>query len=342
MKDSFRQKKHFVAPVRLSLIGGGTDVEPFSTEEGSRVLNFAFNKQVDFYVTLEKVIHAEHKKIQVEVINSSGVVDRDSEFVSGLESSLNQTFNEIPNAIKLQIQSPVPNGSGLGTSSTMVVGAVFAISSSLGISISREELIETAFNIERKKMKIIGGFQDYYPATYGGINLIQQLPGGRPTRSSFAITDSFLLELESRLFCFNLGVSRKGESILLDQVNRSRDVNSITRSALRYQLHLANSLIGAITDSDFETMLDVIDESFKHKKHFSPLISSPIIEKFESELAKRGARGIKVSGAGGGGHMFCFLPIDFDIEEDDYLNQLKRLDVRVSPKGATELINEHF
>lgn len=316
-------------------------MEPFSSEEGTKILNFACNKEVRFEITQRSSFYEPKKTVIIEIYNSSGVNEGSSIFLTNLESAINSLAGKGKGHWILRVFSPVPNGSGLGTSSTIVLGSIFAMNTILGVSIDFPNLIETAQAVERHKMKILGGFQDYFPAAYGGFNLIQRSArDGQIRRENFIVPQSFLRELETRIFCFDLQMSRRGEAIIQDQVQRSLDMSGKTRIALRNQLELAEQLTTAINGNNFETMLDIIDESFLVKKQFSPLISSPEIENLESRLRKSGIRGIKVSGAGGGGHMFCFLPPNFIISNDSTLNKLKRLDICVNPDGAREVHNE--
>jgi len=340
MPDPWNKKRVFVAPIRLSLIGGGTDVEPFSSEEGTKILNFACSREVRFEIMQSKSSHDSRKSVTVEIYNNSGVNEGPSTFLSNLESALNGLAGERKGHSVLRVFSPVPNGSGLGTSSTIVLGSIFAVKTIFGIPFNYPNLIDTAAAVERFEMKILGGFQDYFPAAYGGFNLIQKSAGeAQIKREMFRVSHTFQRELETRIFCFDLQINRRGEAIIQDQVQRSRDLNGATRIALRHQLDLAERLTYAISGDNFEEMLDIIDESFLVKKKFSPLISTPEIDNLESNLRKKGIRGIKVSGAGGGGHMFCFLPPDFVVSDDNLLNRLKRLEICVNPNGVREVHN---
>jgi len=298
----------FLAPLRLSLAGGGTDVPPFCNESGSKVINLAINKFVKVEIEETKNQFSSKKTADVFVRSSSGYSQPENQFAQQLSNSIQRHF-KLRNNLAIVITNPVRPNSGLGTSSTMIIATLKALDVVLGTKIQNMDLISLALQIERIEMGVSGGFQDFFPAIFGGLNMINFNKESKDWEcSKFSITESFVSLLNNSLFALELGVLRDSKRVIEDQIERSLNANSPTILALKRQLDIVDSLGKAIETEDFDSIVLCVDQSYESKKNFSPLITNEIIDQTESILRALGGRGIKVSGAGGGGHMFCFFP----------------------------------
>jgi D-glycero-alpha-D-manno-heptose-7-phosphate kinase len=221
----------------------------------------------------------------------------------------------------------------------MIVATLKALDVVLGTKKQDMDLIALALQIERIEMGVKGGFQDFFPAIFGGLNLINFDQESKEWAcSKFSITESFVSILNRSLFAIELGILRESERVIEDQIERSLNADSLTTMALKRQLDIVDSLGKAIDTEDFDSIVICVDHSYESKKNFSPLITNEIINQTESTLRAFGGRGIKVSGAGGGGHMFCFFP---EGKPDSLVNaipnSMKTLDFQFEQRGFREI-----
>ena len=328
----------FLAPLRLSLAGGGTDVPPFCNQSGSKVINLAINKFVKVEIEEIKNQFSLKKTADVFVRSTSGYSQPENQFAQQLSRSIEHHFS-LKDNLAITITNPVRPNSGLGTSSTMIVATLKALDVVLGTKMQNMDLIALALQIERIEMGVKGGFQDFFPAIFGGLNLINFDKESKEWAcSKFSITDSFVSLLNSSLFALELGILRDSERVIEDQIERSLKTDSLTTMALKRQLDIVDSLGKAIDTEDFDSIVICVDQSYESKKNFSPLITNEVINQTESTLRALGGRGIKVSGAGGGGHMFCFFP---EGKPDSLVNaipkSMKTLDFQFEQRGFREI-----
>lgn len=328
----------FLAPLRLSLAGGGTDVPPFCNQSGSKVINLAINKFVKVEIEEIKNQFSLKKTADVFVRSTSGYSQPENQFAQQLSRSIEHHFS-LKDNLAITITNPVRPNSGLGTSSTMIVATLKALDVVLGTKMQNMDLIALALQIERIEMGVKGGFQDFFPAIFGGLNLINFDKESKEWAcSKFSITDSFVSFLNSSLFALELGILRDSERVIEDQIERSLKTDSLTTMALKRQLDIVDSLGKAIETEDFDSIVICVDQSYESKKNFSPLITNEVINQTESTLRALGGRGIKVSGAGGGGHMFCFFP---EGKPDSLVNaipkSMKTLDFQFEQRGFREI-----
>lgn len=295
----------YIAPLRLSLAGGGTDVPPFSEEFGSHVINFAIQKYVE--ISIKPADGYSNTPLRLKLKNHQNQTQGRDLFVKRLEQSLNQCFTP-ERAIDIEVMNPVKPSSGLGTSSSMIVSILKALDDYFDRNSNLLRLVSEAIRIERNEMGILGGFQDYFPAVYGGLNSIKYSKKDQWTITRVEMNEKVRKFLEESIFAFELGIKRNSQQVVKDQIKRASIHKSATQRALLEQLQTATALLGALRDGKIDDVLDLVENSYLQKKKFSPLITNEYIDDIELKLRAKGARGIKVSGAGGGGHMFCFFP----------------------------------
>ena len=328
--------KRFIAPLRLSLVGGGTDVPPFCDMSGSKVINFAISTFIQAH--LKTLDNSTTPQIKVIIEDFNGIPEENSDFGNLLGRELFSIF-KIQEPLALKIKNPVRKGSGLGTSSAMILAAIHAVSEYLEFNLQDEKKLDLAWNVERNNMGIPGGFQDFYPAMYGGLNLISKEAGSERIKvERLDVSKSFALRLCQSICVIEVGVERDSQSIISDQASRAKIPNSMTQKALKEQLRLVAEMKEALFKEDLEHVILIVEEAAYWKKRFSPLISNSTTEEIEKNLRTIGGKGVKISGAGGGGHMYCFFPegIPQDLELR-FSKSMKRLPIFIENQGIREL-----
>ena len=302
------------APLRLGLAGGGTDVSPFSDEHGGCVLNAT----IDLYAQaiLEPLESGQAQfvaeDLQQQYLHEPGSAATRPAALPlhvGIYRRVMQQFNgghELP--LKMTTYADVPPGSGLGTSSTMVVCMLQAYNEWLQLGMGEYELAHLAFEIERVDLALAGGKQDQYAAAFGGFNFIEFGPGERVLVNPLRIKDWIVSELEASTVLFYTGQSRESASIIQRQIDNTRagDARSMAASmALRQD---AVAMKEAILRGDFAAYANVLGRSWLAKKQMASGISNAGIDEIYDAAITAGAIAGKISGAGGGGFMMFYVP----------------------------------
>jgi D-glycero-alpha-D-manno-heptose-7-phosphate kinase len=296
------------APLRLGLAGGGTDVSPFSDEHGGFVMNVTIDKFA--YAT---ILPSESGQAEFESLDAG---HRDSldpvavtlapgptQLIRGVYLRVaDQLLGERPR-IRVRAHSDAPPGSGLGSSSTMVVSLVAAFAEYFGLALGEYEIAQLAFDIERKDLGLSGGKQDQYAAAFGGFNFMEFYAGDRVVVNPLRIKDWIWNELEASLVLYFTGVSRASAKIIDEQARNVREGNSQSIEAMHRLKQEAVQMKEALLRGDLQRLADVMQSGWQAKKLSASSISNPMIDEIEALAFANGARAAKVSGAGGGGFM---------------------------------------
>jgi D-glycero-alpha-D-manno-heptose-7-phosphate kinase len=294
------------APLRLGLAGGGTDVSPYCDIYGGLVLNATINLYA--YCTIEEtndnkiVIEASdlHKKLYYEV-SESLPIDGDLDLHKGVYNRVVKDFKIQPMSFRIITYSDAPAGSGLGSSSTMVVCILKAFVEWLNLPLGDYEIARMAYEIERKDLKLSGGKQDQYAATFGGFNYMEFLTEDLVLVNPLRIKRWIVDELESSIVLYYTGASRSSAKIIDEQrknassgnVQAIKAMHNIKLSTIKMKL--------ALLKGDIETFASLIGENWENKKNMATNITNPNIQKVFDVAISSGALSGKVSGAGGGG-----------------------------------------
>jgi D-glycero-alpha-D-manno-heptose-7-phosphate kinase len=302
------------APLRLGIAGGGTDVSPYSDTFGGCVLNATINmyaySYIDDDVASNKVIfEAVDLGIREEIELEKGVIleGRLKLHRAVYLRIMNDYFGGELKPLRIITHSDAPAGSGLGSSSTVVVSMLRGLTQLYSLPLGEYDLAQLAFSIERVDCQLSGGKQDQYAATFGGFNFMEFFAGNRVVVNPLRIRRYIVNELESSLILYFTGASRDSAKIIDDQIKSLEEdkeseleaMHSVKRSAYRIKEHLLKSDIDAMA-ADFL-------ESWENKKKTSSSITNPMIQEIEDEIFNIGAKSMKVSGAGGGGFMMIFV-----------------------------------
>jgi len=297
------------APLRLGLAGGGTDVSPFSDEFGGYVLNatidmYAYctieiteDNMISFYAAdIEEYFEIDSR----DCIELDGVLD----LHKGVYNRVIKQFNNgIPLSFRMTTYSDALPGSGLGSSSTMVVAILKAFEEWLRLPLGEYDMAHLAFEIERVDVGLSGGKQDQYAATFGGFNFIEFYAGERVIVNPLRIKNWIINELESSIILYHTGVSRQSAQIIDEQSKNAREKNIKTLEAMHELKEDALVMKEAILRGELHRIAEYLDKSWQAKKRTASVISNKFIEDILEVAIKAGAFSGKVSGAGGGGVM---------------------------------------
>lgn len=294
------------APLRISFAGGGTDVPPYPATEGGCVLSATINRYAYGSLTprSDRVVRIESVDFDTTTELS---LDEDVQLDGRLDlikAAVSRFGREGTDGYDLVLRSNAPPGSGLGSSSTMMVALTGLLSEHYGTALGEYETADLAHAIEREDLAISGGLQDHYAATFGGFNFIEF--GERVIVNPLRVRDEVAHELElSLLLCFT-GITRQSAKVIDDQTGRVTGGSSDTLAGLRAQKELATEMKAALLRGELQDFGTLLGEAWKQKKRLSPLISNPHIEQLYEIATRNGALGGKVTGAGGGGYILLF------------------------------------
>lgn len=321
------------APLRLGLAGGGTDVAPYCDIHGGYVLNATLDRYAYAVIkTLDepfvRFVATDQQTEKVKTITEPLVLNGKMDLHKAVYNEIIQRYNggkSIP--LELSTFCDAPAGSGLGSSSTLVVVMIRAFAELLNLPLDDYALAQLAFKIERVDCGLQGGRQDQYSATFGGFNFMEFYADERAVINPLRIKNWIICELEASLVLFYTGVSRESAKIIADQsdnvkagaVEATEAMHGIKREALMMKECLLRG--------DFDGIVKSMREGWESKKRSAKTVSNPHIDEIYNVAINSGALAGKVSGAGGGGFMMFFVPPD---KRMDVIRSLNHFEGQVS------------
>jgi D-glycero-alpha-D-manno-heptose-7-phosphate kinase len=324
------------APLRLGLAGGGTDVAPYCDVHGGYVLNATLDRYAYAVITTlnEPVVRFVATDLQMsrvlpveDLSQPDGALDLHKAVYREMMDRYNSGH---PIPMELSTFCDAPAGSGLGSSSTLVVVMVRAFAELLNVPLDDYTIARLAFKIERIDCGLQGGRQDQYSATFGGFNFMEFYAEQRAVINSLRIKEWIICELEASLILFYTGVSRESDKIIADQSNvlsRSADAMDAMHGIKQEALVMKECLL----KGDFGGIVESMRNGWDSKKRSSTAVSNRQIDEIYEAAIAAGALSGKVSGAGGGGFMMLFAPPD------------RRMDViRTLARFRGQVSNCHF
>ncbi len=303
------------APLRIGLAGGGTDLSNYYKKYGGLVLNATINKYA--YCELSQInegFQAESldycKKFQVNQFNIQEEYEIPKELIlhAAVYRKIIILFNNGENInIKITTACDSPIGSGLGSSSTLVVAMIKAFDEILNLGLDDYEISELAYEIERIDCNLEGGKQDQYAASFGGLNFIE-FEKDKTIVNPLKIKNWFKCELESSLILHFTGISRSSADVIREQ---SKTVNLKKNKTLSYFHKIKKEtyfMKEAFLKCDKNKIIESLQRSWKLKYMTSKKVSNKVIDETIDIGFKYGAQAAKVSGAGGGGFILFLSP----------------------------------
>lgn len=325
------------APLRLGLAGGGTDVSPYCDIHGGYVLNATIDRYAYAVIkTLdEPVLRFIAADQQVEIIKSVDSVlplNGKLDLHKAVYNHMVQNFNGgIPIPLELSTFCDAPAGSGLGSSSTLVVAMIRAFVELLNLPLDDYTIANMAFQIERVDCGLQGGRQDQYSATFGGFNFMEFYADERATINPLRIKNWIICELEASLVLYFTGVSRESAHIIADQSSNVKSGAVEALEAMHGIKHEAQVMKECLLRGDFDGLVESMRQGWESKKRSAKTVSNSNIDAIYDAAIQAGALAGKVSGAGGGGFMWFFVPTE------------KRMDViRTLSDFGGQVSNCHF
>jgi D-glycero-alpha-D-manno-heptose-7-phosphate kinase len=320
----------------LSFAGGGTDVPPFPEREGGCVLSMTINRfawgtlrpRDDEQVCLNSLDFGLSLTYSTR---SQPVYDGQLDLAKAVVKHLNGDDRQ---GFDLFLHSDAPPGSGLGSSSAMIVALVGLFKEYRRLPMTDYEVAELAYTIERVDLGIPGGLQDQYAAAFGGFNFIEFL-ADRVVVNSLRVNPNILNELEYNLLLCHTGKVRLSSNIIADQVARYERSEQESLDALRELKRLTVEMKNVILNGKFELLGGMLDQEWQHKKRMSPKISTPELDDLYDLARSSGALGGKITGAGGGGYMLLYCRFDRKHEVRDVMRRAgcDVHDIAMEPSG---------
>ena len=326
------------APLRLGLGGGGTDVSPYCDQFGGLVLNATIDKYA--YTVIEpggagaglQFTASDKQQSWAGESEPALPLDGQLDLHKGVYNRIVRDFNGgRPLPLRMTTHTDAPPGSGLGSSSTLVVAMIKAYVEWLNLPLGEYDIARLAFQIERQDVGLSGGRQDQYAATFGGFNFMEFHPQERVVVNPLRIKNWIVSELEASLLLYFGGVSRDSARIIDEQAGNVKSKDSTAIDAMHALKQEALAMKECLLKGDFDGLVESMNAGWLAKKRMASSISNPQIEA-SYELARRaGMRAGKISGAGGGGFMMLLV------------DPVRRMDViRALSTTQGQVYNCHF
>lgn len=301
------------APLRIGLAGGGTDVSPYSDLYGGAILNATISLYA--HATIEPL---EENRILLEAndrsegesfeLADSLPINGHLDLLKGVYNCIVRDYGRINRGFKLSTFVDAPAGSGLGTSSTLVVAIIGAFAEMLRLPLGEYDIAHYAFEIERKYLSLAGGKQDQYAATFGGVNFMEFEADDKVIVNPLRVKQQYLFELENNLLLYYTSTSRESARIIEQQSMNvtSKKENSI--EAMHLLKQQSQMMKEALLKGRLHEFGQILDYGYQQKRKMAEGISNPLMEEIYETAKSGGATGGKISGAGGGGFMIFYCP----------------------------------
>lgn len=301
------------APLRLGLAGGGTDVSPYSENFGGAVLNTTISlyaRAVIQPLDNGKIILESYDLDEYQELQSNGYLEPDGKLplLKGVYNRIVKDYIKEPLSFRLTTIVDVPKGSGLGTSSTLVVAILGAFVEWLNLPLGDYDIAHLAWQIERIDLQLAGGKQDQYAATFGGFNFIEFKDKDNVIVNPLRIKSLYRKQLEWNLLLYFTGTQRDSADIIVEQAREFNDNKSKALQAAHEIKEIAFKMKEAILRGEIDNIGKFLNKSWQNKKNLSQSITNPLLDDIYNTAINAGANGGKISGAGGGGFIMFYCP----------------------------------
>ncbi len=320
------------APLRLGLAGGGTDVSPYCDVHGGYILNATLDRYAYAVIRVldgpfVRFVATDQQSESQFPYTEPLLLDGKLDLHKAVYKEIIDNFNEgKPIPLELSTFCDAPPGSGLGSSSTLVVAMIRAFVELLNLPLDDYSIARLAFKIERINCGLQGGRQDQYSATFGGFNFMEFYEKERTIINPLRVKNWIICELEASLVLYYTGVSRESATIIADQSNNvtigAVDAIEAMHGIKQEALFMKESLLRG----DFTGIVESMRQGWASKKRSARTVSNPHIDEIYDAAIDSGALAGKVSGAGGGGFMLFFVPTEGRM---DVIRSLEKFDGQV-------------
>jgi len=328
------------APVRVSFAGGGTDLPSYYLRHGGVVVSATIDKYFYVFLTVNKganieIMSADYQTFHRQPAEEAMLWDGDL----SLPRAVLNHFN-IHEGLSMFLASQVPPGTGLGSSGTAAVAMIKALTSLLGRGLSKHDIAELASYVEIEKLGMPIGKQDQFAASFGGINALWFGPDGvvvEPLR----VRSETVEGLERALLLFYTGAARESARVLGEQNRSTLAADADVISALHALKAMAADVRRYLDRGDLDAFGELLHDGWERKKKLASGITNARIDECYEAARNLGARGGKITGAGGGGFLMLYCPAGTAARVTQGLERqgLKRMDFAFDFDGAKILVN---
>jgi D-glycero-alpha-D-manno-heptose-7-phosphate kinase len=321
------------APLRIGLAGGGTDVSPFADLFGGSILNATINLYAHATIipndsnTIELVAIDQQTK-QSHKSELELPINGELDLLKGVYNRIVKEYVKAPLSFTLQTYVDAPPGSGLGSSSTLVVAIIGAFTHWLKLPLGEYDIAHLAYEIERIDLGLAGGRQDQYAATFGGFNFMEFYKDDKVIVNPLRIKTKYVNELQNNMVLFYTGTSRESAKIIDKQAAAINDKATDQIEATKKVKEQSVKMKEALLKGELDKIGHILNVGWEFKKKMAEGITNPEIEKLYNTAIQAGANGGKISGAGGGGFMFFYCPNNTRF---DVIKAISGLDINVTP-----------
>lgn len=315
-------------PLRVSLVGGGTDMPGFFTRQYGAVVSFAINKYV--YVSVNPKFDG---RVRVSYSKTEDVAHR-SELKHDIAREMLTYFDL--GAVEITSVSDIPgSGTGLGSSSAFAVGLGMALRAQKGWALNQHPSIyaQLAYEVERDWCKHPVGKQDHYASAYGGLHYYKFLEDDTVTAELLPLDENKIHWLEETLMLFYTGRSRSADMILKDQEENLTKGEGAWTAGVGLR-DMADRLRAELRQGIIENIGEYLNDAWKFKKRLSGGVSMSYIDAIYEKAVGAGAIGGKICGAGGGGFMLFAVPQGRQLEVEKALVGLTRMPFKIEREGS--------
>lgn len=326
------------APLRIGLAGGGTDVSPYSDIYGGAILNVTVSPSAyanieltnDGQLTFEAFDRNESEQYPIQnALPLTGTLD----LLKGVYNRIQKDYPFNTQGMKISTFVDAPAGSGLGTSSTLVVAILGAFVEMLKLPLGDYDIAHYAYEIERKDLELAGGKQDQYAATFGGVNYMEFFAEEKVIVNPLRIRQEYMQELENNLLLFYTASSRESAKIIVEQQKNVSQNNEKSIEAMHKLKEQAQQMKEAMLRGKLNEIGEILDYGFIQKRKMAANISNSHLDELYEIAKKAGATGGKISGAGGGGFMIYYCPGN---TRYNVINALGKYDGKIKPYSFTK------
>ena len=317
------------APLRMALAGGGTDLEPYYSRYGGFVLNATIDQYA--YCKVEPSREWCFKSIDLGIEEKHNLWNNVDYIDSKLKLLINSyqylTKDVEREPVKITTYVEAPPGSGLGSSSALVVALIAAIAEYYNVPLGEYDMAEYAIEIERKICDLPGGKQDQFAAAFGGFNFMEFLKDGRTIVNPLRLNQKTQNMMELSTVLYYVGKPRKDSRVIENTAKGLVDSKTVLNATHEIRNACINYKRGLLM-GDFDMISELMETYWRMKLETNPHVASPEILDSYDFARKNGATAAKISGAGGGGHMVLFTEFE---ERHRLISALKNKEGRVVP-----------